>query len=339
MRRKAVKKLRARKEKRLWVKGFFSVLFLSVMTMSPNFSLTWAAEEAYPDRPINLVISMAPGGVLDTHAKIIGERLGEVLEQPLIRVHKPGGGGVLAASFVARSKPDGYTLFTGTSSNLVLPPILKKLDYGLKDFIPLGIYCKGAVHVFVKVEAPWKTLQEFVEEAKKRQLKVSSYGKNSHAEFVIEAFSKQAGIKLAHVPYKSCSEAVTSLLGGHVDADFCTSAIGQIASGAVRVLAVADYERSKLFPEVPTFKESGYPVALPLWYSLCAPQKTPKKIVDILANGMQGVFKRYGKEIQEELMRVDAIPTFYDSTKSIRDFNQDYEVTLKLAKELGMIEK
>jgi len=254
-------------------------------------------------------------------------------------VHKPGGGGVLAASFVARTKPDGYTLFTGTSSNLVLPPILKTLDYSLKDFIPLGIYCKGAIHLFVKTEAPWRNLQEFVQEAKKSQLKVSSYGKNSHAEFVIETFSKQAGIKLAHVPYKSCAEAVTALLGGHVDADFCTSAIGQIAAGAVRILAISDYERSKLFPEVKTFKESGYPVALPLLYSLCVHRDTPKKIVDILANGMQEVFKRYGKKIEEELMRVEAIPTFYDSSKSIQEFNQDYEVTLKIAKDLEVIGK
>ncbi len=334
-----MKKTVARKEKRLWAGGFFLVLFFSLMTMALNFSLTWAAEEAYPNKPINLVISMTPGGVLDTHAKIIGERLGEVLGQPVLRVHKPGGGGVLAASFVARSKPDGYTLFTGTSSNMVLPPILKKLDYELKDFVPLGIYCKGVVHLYVRTEAPWKTLEEFVAEAKKRQLKVSSYGKNSHAEFVIEAFSKQAGIKLAHVPYKSCSEAVTALLGEHVDADFCTSAIGQIAAGAVRILAIADYERSKLFPEVKTFKEYGYTVALPMSYSLCVPRDTPKKIVDILANGMQEVFKRYGHNIEEELMRVDAIPAFYDSAKSIQEFNRDYEVTLKIAKELGVIEK
>jgi tripartite-type tricarboxylate transporter receptor subunit TctC len=334
-----MEKRRAGKDKSFWVGGFFSVLLLASVTMFPNFSLTWAAEEVYPDRPINLVVAMAPGGVLDTHGKIIGDRLGEVLGQPLLRVHKPGGGGVLAASFVAKARPDGYTLFTGTSSNLVLPPVLKKLDYGLKDFNPLGIYCKGVIHVFVKKEAPWKTLPEFVAEAKKRPLKVSSYGKNSHAEFVIEGLSKQAGITLAHVPYKSCSEAVTALLGGHVDADFCTSAIGQVDSGAVRVLAVADYERSKLYPEVPTVRESGYPVALPLWYSLSTPQKTPQKVKEILAKGMQEVFKRYGKEIEIELMRMDAIPTFYDAARSIQAYDQDYEVTQRLAKELGLSEK
>ena len=334
-----MKILGARKVQRLWVGGIFSISFLSILTISPDFSFSWAAEEIYPNRPINLVVSMTPGGVLDTDAKIVGERLGEVLGQPVLRVHKPGGGGVLAASFVARSKPDGYTLFTGTSSNLVLPPILKKLDYGLKDFVPLGIYGKRLVHLYVRTDAPWKNLQEFVEEAKKRQMKVSSYGKNSHAEFVIEAFSKEAKIKLAHVPYKSCAEAVTALLGGHVDADFCTSSIGQVAGGAVRILAVADHERSTLFPEVKTLKEYGYSVALPCWYCLEAPANTPKKIVDILGNGMQEVFKRYGKEVQEELIRVDAIPTFYDPARSIREFNEDYESTLKMAKELDMIEK
>ena len=334
-----MEKRRARKGKKSWVGGFFSVLLLPVMMVFPNFSLTWAAEEVYPDRPINLVVSMAPGGNLDTHGKIIGDRLGEVLGQPVLRVHKPGGGGVLAASFVAKAKPDGYTLFTGTSSNLVLAPILKKLDYGLKDFIPLGIYAKGVVYVFVKKDGPWKTIQEFVAEAKKRPLKVSSYGKNSHAEAVIEGFSKQAGITLAHVPYKSCSEAVTALLGGHVDADFCTGSVGQVAAGTVRILAIADYERFEIFPDVPTLKECGYPVMLPALYSLMAPQKTPQKIVDILAKGMQEVIKRYGKEVGEELVRMDFIPTFYDSARSIPAFDQNYEVTLKMARELGMSEK
>jgi tripartite-type tricarboxylate transporter receptor subunit TctC len=334
-----MKRLLQKREKRSWEGKFFSALFLSVLTMFLTFSFAWAAEEVYPNKAINLVVSMAPGGVLDADARIVGERLGKVLGQPVLRVHKPGGGGVLAASFVARAKPDGYTLFTGTSSNLVLPPILKKLDYGLKDFVPLGIYGKRLVHLYVRTDAPWKTLQEFIEDAKKRQLKVSSYGKYSHAEFVIEEFSKQAGIKLAHVPYKSCGEAVTALLGGHVDADFCTSSIGQVAGGAVRILAVADSERSKLFPEVKTFKESGYPVVLPCWYCLVCPVNTPKKIVDILANGMQEVFKRYGNEVQEELIRVDGIPTFYDAARSIREFDEDYESTRKMAKELDMIEK
>jgi tripartite-type tricarboxylate transporter receptor subunit TctC len=336
---RAVKRSRAKKEKRFWVGGISAVFFFSILLLPPQSSVGWAAEEVYPNRPINLVISMAPGGNLDTQGKIIGDRLGEVLGQPVLRVHKPGGGGVLAASFVAKSKPDGYTLITGTSTNLILSPIMKKLDYGLKDFTPLRIFGKGVTYIFVKRDAPWKNIQEFVADAKERPLKVSSYGRNTHAEVVIEAFSKQAGIKLAHVPYKSCSEAVTALLGGHVDADFCSGSVGQVAAGAVRILAVADYERFKIYPDVPTLKESGYPVTLPALYSLLVPSRTPAKVVDTLAKGMQEVFKRYGKEIQEELIRLEFIPLFYDSARSIKEYDQDYEVTLKIVRELGMTEK
>ncbi len=303
------------------------------------FSQAWAAEESYPNRPINMVVNMAPGGVTDTHVKIVGDRLAEVLGQPILRLHKPGGGGTLAASFVAKAKPDGYTLLTATSSAIILSTITKKVDFTWEDFIPLGIYGAGTLHLFVKADAKWKTLQEFVEEAKARpgQLKVSSYGKLTNADLVIEAFSRQAGIKLAHVPYKSCAEAVTALLGEHVDADFCTSSMGQVDAGAVRILAIAAHERTRFLPGVKTFRELGYEVGWPLWYSFCAPQKTPRKIVDILSNGMQEVFKRYGKEIEQSLLRLDTFPHFLDADKSMKEIRESYESTYKIAKELKWV--
>lgn len=331
-----MKKLRKGNKKRFGIGITFLLLFSPIMLIPIFVSFTWALEEPYPNKPINLIVSMAPGGVLDTHGKIIGDRLSEVLGQPVIRVHKPGGGGIFAGSFVAKAKPDGYTLFTGTSSNLILPVAMKKTDYTWEDFIPLGIYCKGVVHLYVKADAPWKTLQEFIEDAKKQQMKVSSYGKNSHADFVIEVFNKQAGIKLAHVPYKSCGEAVTALLGGHVEGDFCTSSIGQVEGGAVRILGLADHERWEILPDVKTFKEQGYPVALPLWYSFCVPKKTPKRVVDILSNAMQEVFKRQGKEIKEELKKFEAQAAFFNSQQSIQEFKKDYEMTFNIAKELGI---
>jgi len=314
-------------------------LLLTHSLMPFGWPSTWAAEEPFPSKPINIVVGMAPGGGSDTQAKIMGDRMGEILGQPVLRVHKPGGGGIFAASYVARSKADGYTLFTGTSSNLIVPTVLKKLDYTWEDFIPLGIYSKGVVHLYVRGDSPYKTLEDFIREGKKRPMKVSSYGKNSSADFVIEMFGRLAGIKLAHVPYKSCTEASTALLGGHVDGDFCTSAIGQVESGAVRILAIADNERAKFYPEVRTFKEIGYPVSLPLWYSICVPKNTPKKIVDILAHATQEAFKRFGKEITEDLRRMDAYAFFLDSPQSIETFRQDYELTSKIVKELGVSEK
>jgi len=328
----------SRREKgRTFVRRLLWVFFISSLTI-PLSLPAWAADETFPDRPVNIIVSMAPGGVMDTHAQILGERLGKVLGQPVLRLHKPGAGGRLAASFAARAKADGYSLFTGTSSNLIMPTVLKKLDYTWDDFIPLGIYCKGIVHLYVRADAPWKTLADFVADAKTRQIKGGTFGKNTHSDFVLEAFNKEAGLKLINVPYKSCSETVTALLGGHVDANFCTSSMGQMAAGAVRVLAIADYERSKFFPETKTFKEWGYPVSIPLWYSLCVQKDTPPRVLDVLTKAMQEVYKNYGKEIQEELMKVDAYAHFLDSQQSIQAFREDFEVTSKIAREFGFRE-
>src|SRR4030042_2754179 len=98
---------------------------------------------------------------MDAHAVIIGNRMAELIGQPILKVHKPGGGGTLVASLVARAKPDGYTLFTGTSSSIIFTPLLKKVDYMWDDFIPLGIYAKGVVRLYVKVDSKWKTLRDF----------------------------------------------------------------------------------------------------------------------------------------------------------------------------------
>jgi tripartite-type tricarboxylate transporter receptor subunit TctC len=313
-------------------------LFLSFSMILFCWPSAWAAEEPYPSRPVSIIIPYTPGGTLDTHAKLLGDKLGEVLGQPFLNMHKPGGGGTLGTSYAARAKADGYTLLTGTTSALAFTPIIKKVDYSLEDFIPLGMYCKGAIHFFVRADSKYKTIQDFVTEGKKRAepMKVSSFGKMTPADFVLEMFSKQAGIKLAHVPYKSSTEAGTALLGGHVEGAFVTSSMGQMESGTFRLLAIADHERSRVFPDGKTFKELGYPIALPIWYSLCVPQKTPKKIVDILANGMQEVYKRYGKEIAQALIQIEFSPDFLDSKQSILEYKKDYETILIMAKQLGI---
>jgi len=318
------------------IRTFF--LFLILFMMSASVSVGSAAEEPYPNRPINILVGYAPGGVLDYCARLIGDYLAEVLGQPILRVHKPGGGGTLAGSLAAKAKPDGYTLFVGTSSNVVFSPLVKKVDYTWEDFIPLGIYAKGVVYCFVKADSPYKTLQDLIDDAKKRpgQLRVSSYGRMTPADFVIQVFSRQAGIQLAHVPYKSCGEAVTAVLGGHVETDFCTASMGQVAAGAVRILASTDSERSKFLPEVGTFTELGFPVAIKLWNSFCVPQKTPKKVVDKLTHAMQEVFKRHGKEIQEALIKIEFLPYFLNFQESVEEIKRDYEMQSKMVKELGI---
>ena len=323
-----------KREKRL-KKGFcfFAIFILMALTIPAAF----AADEPYPNRPINVIINMAPGSLMDNHARILGDRLAEVLGQPFLRIHKPGGGGSLAASFVAKAKPDGYTLLTGTSTITVLIPLVKKVDYTMEDLYPLGIYARAPHYFYVKADAKWKTLQEFVEDAKTRpgQLKVASYGKQTYGDFVIEDLNKKAGIKLVQLPTKGCSESIAALLGGHVDADICTSSIGQVEAGTVRLLALSDERRSELFPNVKTFKECGYPVSIPGFFSLCAPAKTPKPILDKLSNAMQEVFKRHGQQIREELARLENTAYFCDSAQSVQEYKRSYEEAYRLAKEIG----
>jgi len=132
---------------------------------------------------------------------------------------------------------------------------------------------------------------------------------------------------------------MTALLGKHVDAIFCPSSLGQVGAGAVRILAVADYERSKFAPDIRTFKEFGYSVALPGWYSFCVPKNTSKKIVDILTNAMQEVFKRHEKEISEGLLKLENVPRFLDSQESSREAKRSYETAFKYAEEMGVLAK
>ena len=319
--------------------GLFLFLFVIICLTAPYGSLAWGSEEPYPNRPVTIIVNYAPGGTIDTHAKIVGDKLSEILGQPFIRVHKPGGGGTLGASLAAKAKPDGYTLFLATSANLMLAPTMKKVDYTWEDFMPLATLSKGAVNLYVRSDAKWKTLQDFVQEAKTRPLNVTSYGKFTHADIVIEVFNKLAGIKLAHVPYKNCVEAATPLLGGHVDADFCTSSMGQMDAGTLRILAVADFERSKIYPDVKTFKELGYPIAFPMYYSICAPQKTPKHVVEILGNALREMNKRNAKEINSILLNMELHPYFLDSEQSLQDFKREYDVVSRTVKEFGMVEK
>jgi tripartite-type tricarboxylate transporter receptor subunit TctC len=319
----------------------FVFLHVALFLMSMGVPTPRVAAE-YPDRPINMIVPYAPGGGSDLGSKLMAERISKFLGQPLISVYKPGGGGALGAAFVAKAKADGYTIFVGSSSPLVLAPIVKKHDYKLEDFIPLGIYGEVPVWVAIKADSRWKTLKDLVEEAKKSpgKITVSSYGKLTAADFVIEIFSKQAGIKLTHVPYKSSGEALTALMGGHADAAFLSGGGGgPLESGLVKMLVLAREQRLEDLPQVPTFKEFGYPVALSPLHSLCALRGTPKEIVDKLYLAQKKAIEAYSQEIKEGLRKVEIWASFSNPEESMQKFRKEYDLIYKAAEELGVVAK
>lgn len=303
----------------------------------------WTADaaEKYPSRPINLIVPYAPGGAADLGSKIVADKMAEFLGQPIISQYKPGGGGSLGAALVAKAKPDGYTVLVGSSTPLVLSPIVKKMDYKLEDFIPMGIYGETPIWVVVKKDAPWKTLGEFVAAAKASpgKITVTSYGKLTIADFTIEMLAKLAGVQFTHVPYKATPEAITAVLGGHGQAAFTTGAGGLLESGSVRILAAAADQRIEGLPDIPTFKEAGYPFSITSSYTFCVPKGTPKQIVDTLSTAQKKALEKYRKEIQENMAKVEVWAHPMTSQETMDKYKKDYGMYYKLAEELGVLVK
>lgn len=300
----------------------------------------WGTEK-YPNRPINLIVPYAPGGAADLGSKVVAERMAEFLGQPILSQYKPGGGGSLGAAFVAKAKPDGYTVLVGSSTPLVLSPIVKKMDYKLEDFIPLGIYGYTPIWVVVKKDAPWKTLEDLVAEAKSApgKITVTSYGKLTIADFAIELLSKQAGVKFTHVPYKATPEAISAVLGGHGQAAFVTGAGGLLESGTIRILAAASDERIEALPDILTFKEQGYPISISASYTFCVPKGTPREVVDTLFSAQKRAMEKYAAEIKEKMARVEVWAQNMTPEETMERYKKEYALFYKLAEELGALAK
>jgi len=318
--------------------GIWCIFALSAFFICfPGF--LYAAGKGFPTKPINVIVPMAPGGALDLGGKILTERMSKITGEPFISVYKPGGGGSLGAAFAAKSKPDGYTILSGSSSNLVLAPVVKKLDYQFEDLLPLGTYGKTPLWLAVKNNSKWKSLEEFVNEAKKSpgKLNVGSYGKLTAVDFMIQLLNKYAGIQLNHVPYKSTAEALSAVIGGHADAAMVSGAGGLLESGEIRILAAGEEKRLEGLPDVPTFKESGYPIVLWASYSLCLPKGTPKEIVDLLSSAQKTALDKNQKEIKEALRKVEIWASFLTPQESIRELKGQQDLFLKIAKELQIV--
>jgi tripartite-type tricarboxylate transporter receptor subunit TctC len=247
-----------------------------------------AVAQAYPNRPVRMVVPLSPGGFADVPARVIAPRLSEALGQTVFVENKPGAGATIGTDFVAKSKPDGYTvLFTGTP-HVISPALYKNLPYDpLKDFAPVMLVASGPYVLVVNPQLPVRSVQELIAAAKAQPGKIdyASSGNGSAQHLVSALFTSMAGIDLNHVPYKGSGPAMQDLLSGQVKVSFAgiPNVMPSLKSGKLRALAVSTPKRSPDLPDVPTVAEAGVPgYDATLWLALLAPAGTPDDVVQKL---------------------------------------------------------
>ena len=299
-----------------------------------------AAQEAWPARPIRLVVPFAPGGSADTMGRIIAERFTAALGQSVVVDIRAGAGGVIGSEAVARAAPDGYTLLLGIAATHAIQSALgQKLPYDVvRDFAPIGQVSTGVIAVSVAATLPVRDLREFVEYARANPGRVT-YGTGGHASgghLVGEGIAAIAGIRLVHVPYKGGTPAFNDLLGGQVQAVMTdTTTTGNFQrTGKVRVIAVAGPRRSPAFPEVPTTTEQGIPFEPGSWFALFAPAGTPAPVIARLNAELNRMLE--SKDVQDRMASMGIIPTPGDPEALRRTQGRDIEIWTRVVRTAGI---
>jgi len=260
---------------------------LTVLVALFAFASPVGGQEAWPSKPITLVVPFPPGGVADIVGRPFAEAIGRALNTPVIIENKAGAGGGIGMSYVAKAKPDGYTLLLALSSISILPVADQVTGrapmFELKQFAPVARLTADPTVLAVRADSPWKTLAEFVADARKRPgaITYGSSGNYGTMHMPMEMFAATAGIKLLHVPYTGAGPAVVALLGGTIDAVASgpSTVIPQAKAGKVRVLASWGDKRLASLPEVPTLVESGFDAVFFQWSALFAPADTPEPVL------------------------------------------------------------
>ncbi|MDB5416282.1 MAG: LacI family transcriptional regulator [Rubritepida sp.] len=258
-----------------------------------------ALAQAYPDRPIRLIIPFPAGGGTDAQSRLLAQGLAQVLGQQVIAENRGGAGGSIGAEALARAAPDGYTLGIGTTSTHAINPALyRRLSYDVRrDFTPIGAYGLQPLVIVVRNELPARNLAEFLDLARRMEITAASPGNGTSGHLAAAILNVAAGTKLIHVPYRGESFANTDLVAGRVDCMFAqpTTAMPNAQAGMMRVLATTSAQRSPLLPELQTFQEAGVrDFEVVGWNALYGPAGLPAPLVERLNRAMNQAMRPEG---------------------------------------------
>jgi len=262
-----------------------TLLRIAALAIAAGFSGTVSAQD-FPSRPVRMIVAFAPGGTADFTARIIADRMQTLLGQPIAVENKPGANGAIGAEYVAKSDPDGYTLFFTTVGAVAINPALRSdLPYDpLKDFVAVGKAAVNSTILVVNANMPVNSARDLVELAKRKpnSITIGITGRGALSDLGRQLFEDAAGIKLQAVPYRGAAPAITDLLAGHLDGLFgdVPTIMAQVKAGKLKALAATSSQRSDIFPDVPTFVEQGYAgVVGDNWAGVLAPAATPPPVI------------------------------------------------------------
>jgi tripartite-type tricarboxylate transporter receptor subunit TctC len=298
-----------------------------------------ALAQAWPTKPLRLMVPFPPGGSTDIVARIVAQKMGERLGQPMVIENRGGAGGTLGTAQVAKAAPDGYSLtVASTSTHVVAPSVYARLDYDpVKDFAPVGLMAVSPYLLVVHPAVPAKTLPELIALAKTQpgKLNYASAGVGSTTHLSMEMLKSASGTYMLHIPYNGNGPAGTATVGGQVEILFGSlpALLGHAKGGRVRAIAVGTLKRSPSLPEVPTVAESGYPgFDASLWLALMAPAGTPQPVIERLNRELNAVVS--AADTRSALDKAGAEPltgTPADLAAMIRDGVPKYAKIVKTA--------
>jgi tripartite-type tricarboxylate transporter receptor subunit TctC len=305
------------------------------------FTLPAAAKEiSYPTKNLELVCPFGAGGSTSMGARIIAGTLSEVLGRTVVVNNKPGAGGAIGAEYVAKAKPDGYTLFVHNSGSNGVTPAIRSVRYKNEDFELFGQYASQSLALVVKGDAPWKSTKELVQYAQKNPgaLKYATSGIGTSGHFAMELFkTATGGLKIEHVPFKSGPEYLAALFGGHVQMGilFLVDLKGPVEGGKLRLLGSATEKRLEDYPSIPTLAEEGYPeVKMTAWYGISAPAGIPKDVSAKLRDALAKTFQH--PEVKKMLTQIGYDPASRDGEAFTKFVREEEKKLAKIAKDANI---
>lgn len=267
----------------------FCTLAAIVATVVCSVSSFSARAQAWPVKPVRLIVPFAPGGSADTLGRLVAQKLGESFRQTFVVENRSGAGGVIGSELVAKAPPDGYTLLvSGVASHCIAPALSKEFPFDpLRDFSHIALFGGPPGVLVVHPSVPSRDLRQFIAllRAQPGKLSYGSPGNGTQGHLLAEQLKQVAAIEMTHVPYKGAGPAVADMMAGHVAAGSTTlsTASTQIRAGKLRALAVSSARRLPEFPDVPTYAELGYPeLTATIWFSLSGPAGMPRDIINRL---------------------------------------------------------